>query len=251
VIVRPIHHGLVDSTSERAFAALAAGEARHGDLHVATGQTAGRGRRGRRWESAEGEGLYASLVLCPPQPLPAPGLTMAAGLAVLDALDALAPEKGLRLDWPNDVVADGAKLSGILVESRGLDREHPRYVVGMGVNVGQRSFPATLTAERRVTSLRLLGSGATLEDVLGRLGEALPRRFGLLEADPNALARAYLEATGLLGREVLVRAADTGVRGRVLGLDLGRGLSVAGDSGERTFPLETISAVEDARPGPV
>ena len=66
--LRVLRHGIVDSTSERAFAALADGSARHGDVHVAEGQSAGRGRLGRLWASAPGEGLYASLVLLPGPP---------------------------------------------------------------------------------------------------------------------------------------------------------------------------------------
>ena len=68
VTFRVIEHGTVDSTSERAFAALACGEARHGDVHVATAQTAGRGRRGASWSSAKDAGLYMSVVWLPPPP---------------------------------------------------------------------------------------------------------------------------------------------------------------------------------------
>jgi BirA family biotin operon repressor/biotin-[acetyl-CoA-carboxylase] ligase len=109
-------------------------------VHVATGQTAGRGRLGRRWESASGAGLFLSLVLLPSEaphpaaltpphpaaltpPHPA-ALTMSAGLALLAAVHALGLAAA-ELDWPNDLVvplrAARAKLAGILVEARGLD----------------------------------------------------------------------------------------------------------------------------------
>ncbi|HVS19810.1 MAG TPA: biotin--[acetyl-CoA-carboxylase] ligase, partial [Planctomycetota bacterium] len=117
---RVLHHEIVDSTNERAFAALAAGTALHGDVHVARGQTAGRGRRGARWVSSAGEGLFASLVLLPAPPAPpAPAITMFAGLALLDALHELGLVRA-RLKWPNDVVVGDAKLGGCLVESRGF-----------------------------------------------------------------------------------------------------------------------------------
>ena len=122
---RVLRHGVVDSTSERAFAAIEDGSARHGDVHVAEAQTRGRGRLGRSWASAPGEGLYLSTVLLPgPPPLSPTALTMATGLAVHDAVRGLGVD-AVRLDWPNDVVVDDAKLCGILVESRGLTPAAP------------------------------------------------------------------------------------------------------------------------------
>ena len=94
-------HGAVDSTNERAFAAIQSGSALHGDVHVASGQTLGRGRLGRTWVSPEREGLYLSVILLPgPPPIEPAALTMASGLAVLDAVRALGL-LGARLDWPN------------------------------------------------------------------------------------------------------------------------------------------------------
>src|SRR5262245_62468054 len=105
--------GEVGSTNERALASVADGSARHGDVHVAEGQTAGRGRLGRSWASASGEGLYLSLVLLTERaPSPA-ALTMGAGLAVLEGVRSLGV-RGAQLKWPNDVLASGAKLAGIL-----------------------------------------------------------------------------------------------------------------------------------------
>ena len=130
---RIVRHGLVDSTSERAFAALAAGEARHRDVHVARAQSAGRGSRGRSWDSQDGAGLYASVVLLPEPPAPPPAaLTMAAGLAVRDLL----LELGLaaRLKWPNDVLVGGAKIAGILIEAR-IQEDRVFLMIGTGINV--------------------------------------------------------------------------------------------------------------------
>ena len=126
---------------------------------------AGRGRLGRTWHSSAGEGLYASLILRPPPPAPNPAaLTMAAGLGVIEGLEALGLA-GARLKWPNDVLHGSGKLAGLLVESRGLDPRAPAFVAGVGVNVRQRAFPAELEAERAVTSLALLGLESTVEDV--------------------------------------------------------------------------------------
>ncbi len=258
---RRFQHDVVDSTSECAFRALADGSAQHGDVHVARAQTAGRGRRGRSWQSASGEGLYLSVILVPePPPYPAPALTIAAGLAVRDAV-ANAGLARARLDWPNDVVVDRvgagaaaprdgasepAKLAGILVETRGLDREAPHYVIGIGVNVHQRVFAAELTAERAVTSLALEGIESELELLADGLLARLATRVAAIRTDPASLAADYLTATGLLGRRVRVRcrrgsrAADA--HGELVGLDFAAGLVLASDDGDGPLEvaLETV-----------
>jgi len=244
---RPIRHGVVDSTNERALAAVAAGSARDGDVHVATAQTAGRGRRGARWESASGEGLYASVVLLPgPPPPPAPAVTMMAGLAVLDAVRALGLVAA-RLKWPNDVLVGPAKLAGILVETRGLDPAAPHLVVGIGVNVTQRAFPAGLERERAVTSLAREGLETSPDALLRALLDALPPRWQQAREQPEGLARDYLDGAELAGRSVRVVLPGEEVVGVVRALDPLRGLTLAAqDGGERQLALEHVRAVGPA-----
>lgn len=247
---RLIRHGVVDSTSERAFADLAEGRARHGDVHLARGQSQGRGRRGRSWQSAPDEGLYASLVLLPEPPAYRPtALTLAGALAMVEALTDLGLEplgqRAPKLDWPNDVQVGGAKISGILTESRGQDPAHPHFVVGIGLNVRQRFFPPELVAERAVTSLALLGLDVTVEAaaqaVLARLGA----RLALVRSRCRELAEDYLLASGLRDREVVVACGDEVHRGRVRGLSLAEGLELeSGADARRFLPLEFIRALE-------
>lgn len=250
-------HGTIDSTSERAFAALVDGSARHGDVHVAQAQTRGRGRLGRAWHSAPGEGLYASLVLLPPRPWPPAALTVAVGLAVLDAVRGLGTDRA-RLKWPNDVVVPGrdgdAKLSGILVETRGLALDRPHYVVGVGVNVAQRAFPPELLAERPVTSLELEGVRADTETVLQAFLRAVPARLDAITDAPAALARDYAAATGLVdGTRVHVDAGDAPLTGTLCSFDVTAGVRVVDDGGRgHAFPLDIVrSMARDAGSGDV
>jgi len=299
---RLIEHGVVDSTSERAFETIAARTARHGDVHVATAQTSGRGRLGRAWHSAPGEGLYLSVILFPgPPPLSPPGLTMAAGLAVLDMVRGLGLATA-QLKWPNDVVvppriggsragggsggfavagdvearssaaaspsdsplqpassreaaaprdsdlpraveapgeglADSttseraAKLSGVLVETRGLDPEAPHYVVGIGINVAQRQFPPALESERPVTSLALCGLDVRVERVRDELLAHLGRRLDSIRAAPAQLCADFLAAAQLAGARVRVAVGDATIEGELLGLALDEGLRIRLDDG--------------------
>jgi len=242
---RVFRHGVIDSTSEAAFRALADGSARHGDVFVADGQTAGRGRRGARWESAAGAGLYASFVGLPPPPAPPPAtLTMAAGLAVLAAVRELGLASA-RLDWPNDVVVGKKKLAGVLVETRGLDPARPHFVVGVGVNVTQGRFSPELERERAVTSLALEGLATTPEQALAALVlHALPF-LDRAQKDGDALAREWLYATGLVGQPVEVRdATGPALSGRLLRVTLAAGLCLETTDGARRYlPLEHVLGV--------
>lgn len=132
-----VYHRVIDSTNEEARR-LAAGGCPEGALVIAEAQTAGRGRRGRRWTAPAGRCLLFSLLLrpaLPPKRLFT--LTMAAGLAVRAGI---MEQLGLlpALKWPNDVYIAGRKAAGILVESAFAGRGLEFVVVGIGVNVNVR-----------------------------------------------------------------------------------------------------------------
>ncbi len=233
---RLIQHGVVDSTNERAFAALAAGEAQDGDMHVARGQSQGRGRMRRHWESATDEGLFLSYLHLPASPGPLPtAMTMAAGLALADSLDELG-FRAAQLDWPNDVVVGGAKLAGILIESRGFNPAHPHFVVGIGVNVAQYSFSSELQAERAVTSLALEGLETDPMTLTAALGPHLATRFAQAMHDEPGLAAAYSAATGLLGVPVEVTQSGLASRGILRSIDLRGGLLL--ETGQKPLRIQ-------------
>src|SRR5439155_3475796 len=101
-----------------------------GDWLVALEQDAGRGRQGRTWVSAPGNFYGSALVRLQPNDPPAPTLSLAAGLALIETVDVAAPSQPLMLKWPNDLMLTGRKLAGILLERNG-----DRVAVGFGVNL--------------------------------------------------------------------------------------------------------------------
>ena len=149
---RVIWHAETGSTNADA-AALADAGAAEGCIVIADAQTAGRGRLGRSWSSPAGAGIYTS-VLFRPSPSVARMLTLAAGVAVAEAIDAatgIAPV----LKWPNDVYlgggpTSGRKVAGILAEA-GVSGSETWVVVGFGINVLPAALPRELAA--RATSL--------------------------------------------------------------------------------------------------
>jgi BirA family biotin operon repressor/biotin-[acetyl-CoA-carboxylase] ligase len=175
-------------------------------------------------------------------------LTVAAGLGVLDAARALGAQ-GAALDWPNDVVLDGAKLAGVLVETRGLDPATPAYVVGVGLNVAQRTFPPELLLERPVTSLALAGVGASLPEVEAAVLEHLTRSLTRIGSDVAGLARDYLAAGRFQGLVSAATGQETLV-GQILELDLDQGLLLETDTGRRRLPLDRLRRLEAAGRAP-
>jgi BirA family biotin operon repressor/biotin-[acetyl-CoA-carboxylase] ligase len=210
-----LHLRVTDSTNERAKA-LAAG-APHGLLVTASEQTAGHGRQGRSWSAPPGEGLLMSLVLHDWTEL----LPLAAAVAVAETCGDAAGIK-----WPNDVLVDGRKVAGILVEGR---PQEGWCVLGIGVNVAVRSFPVEL---RDVAGS--LGRATTeVEPFLAALLVGLSR---WLAAPADTVLDAWRARDALRGREVTWNsgngvAAGVDERGRLL-VDLANGSSTALDAGE-------------------
>ena len=206
------------STNDDAKAGARAG-APHGATWVAKSQTAGRGRQGRSWLSEPGENLLFSVLVrqqCMPSRVPL--LSLAAGLAVRDAVaKALARDEDVRVKWPNDVQVGGRKIAGILVESA-LSGPNVEYVVvGIGLNVHARALPPELASI--ATSLALEG-GASLDraEVLADILEGLARDVTLVAERGLAPVHARLSARdALAGREVESTEGD--LRGVAAGID--------------------------------
>jgi BirA family biotin operon repressor/biotin-[acetyl-CoA-carboxylase] ligase len=213
-----LHLRETDSTNERARE-RAEGGAPHGTLVTASVQTAGRGRQGRRWEAPPGTALLCSLVLRRHDEL----LSLRAGLAVADVAGGEALVK-----WPNDVLLDGRKVAGVLVEGRPTEGW---AVVGIGVNVAVEV--ADLGPDARAVAGTLGRPRAAIEPVLAELLDALER---WLEASMEEVLQALRARDALLGREV----SWSGGSGVGAGVDASGGLRVRLAGGE----IEVLSAGE-------
>lgn len=213
-----LHLRSIGSTNERARALAVAG-APHGTLVTADSQSAGRGRQGRTWVAPAGRALLLSVIVREPPAL----LSLRAGLAVAD----LAGPSAL-VKWPNDVLLDGRKVAGVLVEGRPAERW---AVVGIGVNaaVDVASMPVEL--RERAGSLGL--APGELPTALETLLSALA---AWLSAPDDRVLEALRSRDALLGQTVrwsggLGRGAGIAPDGS-LQVELGGGASVSLDAGE-------------------
>ncbi len=232
-----IEYPVLGSTNDEA-ARLAGGGALDGTVVLADRQSAGRGRRGRDWQSPPGN-LYCSIVVRPAAPpASAAQLSFVAAVALAETLDAvLPPACAVHQKWPNDVLVDGAKVAGILLESSGAGTEAVDWVViGCGVNIAQ----APLDTEFPATSLH--EAGATGLDAGGLLPSFLTNLHGWCvrwETEGMTPVReAWLNRAHGLGKEMTVRLPDREIQGIFGGMDRSGALLLDLPDGTR----QTISA---------
>jgi BirA family transcriptional regulator, biotin operon repressor / biotin---[acetyl-CoA-carboxylase] ligase len=215
--VRLVVHDTVGSTNAEALALARAGDA--GPLWVtARRQTAGRGRGGRTWVSEPGN-LYASLLLTDPSPpAQAPELSFVSALALHDALADLAPELERRLafKWPNDLLANGAKIAGILVEGETAARGFA-VAIGIGVNCSRHPSDTSYAS----TDLAALGFELAPAAVFRALSATFVRRLRQWERGAGfaAVRRDWLARAGGVGEPIRVRTGRGQLDGIFAALD--------------------------------
>jgi BirA family transcriptional regulator, biotin operon repressor / biotin---[acetyl-CoA-carboxylase] ligase len=207
----------IDSTNEEARRLAAAGE--RGPIWIiADRQTAGRGRRGRIWQSPAGN-LSATLFLRPEKPAnTCAQLSFVAALAASDVVSRLAPLADVRVKWPNDVLADDRKIAGILLESTSIGNDRLEWLaVGIGINLAY--FP--VDTEFPATALTMLGrDGIGVRDASTRLAAAWCEWYGIWQGDGFSRIRdVWLSRAARLGELIRARLASGETSGVFEGID--------------------------------
>lgn len=225
----------VPSTNIRAVEAARRG-VEEGYLVVADHQTAGRGRMGRRWEAPPGSSLLLSIVLRPTVATRlVPLVPLLAGLAVAEVVDGYCLDRTVGLKWPNDLLVDGAKVAGILLE-RAADPPSAGggtpVVVGIGLNVDWRGVERE-DSEPRWSLAEAVGAGVDRWRVLAGVVGVFSRRYDDWHADPTGFLPAYRERCETIGRRIRVDVPNRRVvTGQATGVAGDGRLLVASDTGE-------------------
>jgi BirA family biotin operon repressor/biotin-[acetyl-CoA-carboxylase] ligase len=220
----------IDSTNAEARRRAEAGEA--GPVWIlGLNQTAGRGRRGRAWETGTGN-LAATLLLSTDKP---PGeaaqVSFVAALAVADLVSTYVPASLVALKWPNDPLVSGLKVSGILVESGTRPDGGLWVAVGVGVNLAR----APQAAERPATALpsHMLGPPPSPIEAVEGLAAAFARWFDVwTRLGFPAIADAWTARAHGLGESCTARLAEETVEGIAEGLDADGALRLRLPSGQ-------------------
>lgn len=194
----------VDSTN--IWAAESNGQAEHGSVFLAEYQTAGRGRRGRSWESSFGTGLFFSVLEYPKlPPWKIPQMTLCAAMAVCFGIydvTGMLP----KIKWPNDIVAEGRKLCGILAELKAVSEQPEHLVIGIGLNVNQDEFSEEIS--HVATSLK---QWTGKEWNRNHLVAAICNRMDTYESmllNNRFPMETYRQLCVTLGKKVIVRTAE-------------------------------------------
>lgn len=230
----------IDSTNIRAKQ-LGEEGAPHGTLIVAGQQNAGRGRRGRTWESPPGVSIYMSIVLRPEMaPVKAPMLTLVMAVSAADSLKECAG-LDVQIKWPNDIVLNGKKLAGILTEmSTEMDYIN-HVVIGMGINVNTECLPEEL--EEKATSLRLeTGRIIRRSQIIASIMKAFEKNYQLF-METQGLRQMQEKYNSLLinrEKEVRILGVKEEYAAYALGINEKGELLVRRDNGE----VEAILAGE-------
>ena len=200
-------------------------------------QTGGRGRFGRQWFSPPGKGIWMSVLLRPDLPLQhTPQLTLLTGVAVCRAVRACSgADAGIK--WPNDVLIDGRKVCGILLESTVEDHEVRYCIAGIGVDVNfdPQDYPEDLTTI--ATSLKMeTGQSVDRTKLTAAILTELEQLYFLYQKEGFGVISALWEALSVsMNREITVTNPHGVIEGKAIGLDPSGALIVEKHDGEHTL----------------
>lgn len=214
-----VYYPETDSTNLR-IRELGDAGAPHGTLAVADMQTAGRGRRGRTWESPPGSSIYMSILLRPDIiPGAAPMLTLVMACSVAEGISDC-ENVDIRIKWPNDVIAGGKKLVGILTEMSTQIDYINHVTIGVGINVNMTEFPENI--RDTATSLRLeTGHKVRRAPLIAAIMKRFEENYAvfLKTQDMSGLMEKYSGMLINLDRDVLVLGAEDSYKAHALGID--------------------------------
>ncbi len=205
---------------------------------IADIQTAGRGRHGRIWQSPQGN-LFLSILLRPEIQAARLGeIAFLVALAVADTVDSVLPVARVALKWPNDILLEGAKLSGILIESELTGGRADVMVVGIGINIAATPQDTTYPA----TCLQAHGATAGRDDIADTLLHCFAQRWRQWEDDGFTVIRQdWLARAWSLGAPVTVAADSATLTGQFDGIDEAGALLLATDQGLRRVLSGSLS----------
>ncbi|HNU93067.1 MAG TPA: biotin--[acetyl-CoA-carboxylase] ligase [Spirochaetota bacterium] len=212
---------------------LAERGAAEGVIVIADVQASGRGQMGRGWHSPGGVGVYLSIIVRPPfPPREAPAINLIASIAVAESLPGVEPG-AITIKWPNDVLINGRKVSGILSEMRVNDDRIDFGIVGIGINVNNAvgSFPSEISAT--ATSIFIeTGTPANRSAVVRSVLESFERHYRtMISSGAGPILKRWESLSGFMGRRI--RSVDPGavITGVASGMDLNGHLKITDEEG--------------------
>ncbi len=232
-----------DSTNKELWRMMAAGREPGEFTVVQTGhQTAGRGQGSTHWHSEAGKNLLFSVLLKPRFLRPSGQfmLNKCIALAIRDALASLCHTHRFEIKWPNDILADGGKIAGTLIENRITGRTLEYSVVGIGVNLNQQSFPPGISnpASLKMLTGKTFDAGLCMQAVI----KEIKARVGSLRSDDTKQINTdYLAHLLGYGKQMRFLTAGEVIVGTIYGVNaFGKLLLKSTDGTEHAFDMKEI-----------
>lgn len=205
---------VIDSTQN--YAKEICNEAANGTVVMADCQTQGRGRLNRSWSSDPGLGIWMSIILKPNlRTADYPKITLVVAVALQEGLASFGVNA--KIKWPNDILVEGKKVSGILTEMSGGDT----VIVGCGINVNHSLEDLPIELREKASSLKVcLGHELDREDIYSKFFDLFEKYMCQFESEGfEPLRLKWLENTDSVGKDVDVVMATSTLRGRIFGID--------------------------------
>ncbi len=236
---RPLYYmDEVTSTNSLALEAAKRG-ATHGTVFAADHQTCGRGRQGRTWNADAGLNLTFSIILDLPIPSKRIGLLpLTACLGVADAIADIIALHRPQLKWPNDILLNGQKVCGMLLQT--VDSAMTPIILGIGINVNQVVFPEEL--DRFATSL-LLSTGQPIDRtiLMASVLLNLEKSLELMLTEPSVIRENYTNNLVWIGQSCRVVGMDEEIIGTLIGIEESGALILETSTGTRTIYAGNVS----------
>jgi BirA family transcriptional regulator, biotin operon repressor / biotin---[acetyl-CoA-carboxylase] ligase len=209
----------IGSTNDEAFR-LGAEGAPEGTAVIAESQSAGKGRMQRLWHSPAGANIYTSIILRPGfEPVRAPQLSIAAGVAVAETLNYYCPDKA-RLKWPNDVLLEEKKVCGMLAQMKIAESGIDFVVLGIGINVNIKADQFPRDIQNTAASLAMFaGKEISRCELIIRLYENVAKWYRELQQKGfDLIKEKWLSLTPMIGNPVQVLFREEALNGKAIGL---------------------------------
>lgn len=237
-----LHFDRLPSSNIHAQQLMKQGELQSGDVIWTDFQEQGKGQRGKAWSSNANENLLFSVFLHTNIPVEKVYvLNKLAALSVVDLLDNMAVYGG-SVKWPNDVLVNGRKVCGILIENSLQGQKVHQTLIGMGLNVNQTDFPEF---DRAATSLcNELGKLLDRQQLLQQLFSRLKARLMQLENDAASIDRDYLARFYGLGKLLRFKNGNGDFKAKVRGVDPVGKLILEVEGKNRAFEINEIRFID-------
>ncbi|MBI4834458.1 MAG: biotin--[acetyl-CoA-carboxylase] ligase [Planctomycetes bacterium] len=232
----------VTSTNDLAWLEVSRGSP-EGTVIFADEQLKGRGRFNRSWHAPKDAGIWASVILKPDMPIEKSSLLMVIGAIAICKLLKDKFQLDAKIRWPNDVIINERKIAGIIVETKCIASKPEAMILGIGFNINMKSEEIPADLNQIVTSLYMeTGALINQKDIFRQFLMYLDNWYQkVLSKQENEISDAWKNMSGIIGAEIALEVEGKTVEGKVIDIDLHKGITLKTQEGAKVFRGENAT----------